>query len=42
MGAIGRWSNNGEMREDVVRSRLEKWVELNEGYEVSGMDHFIV
>lgn len=43
MGAIGRWSNNGEMREDVVRSRLEKWAELNGGYEVSGtMVHFIV
>ncbi|WVQ79404.1 hypothetical protein IAT38_001501 [Cryptococcus sp. DSM 104549] len=32
-GAIGRWSAGGEGREDVFRERLEKWVELNGGYE---------
>jgi hypothetical protein len=28
---IGRWSAGGEMREDTVRQRLERWVELNGG-----------
>ncbi|WWC65675.1 uncharacterized protein I303_108296 [Kwoniella dejecticola CBS 10117] len=33
MGAVGRWNTNGEARHDVFRERLEKWVELNGGYE---------
>lgn len=35
MGAVGRWNVGGEAREDVVRQRLEKWGELNGGWEVS-------
>jgi hypothetical protein len=35
MGAIGRWNVGGEAREDIVKERLEKWVELNGGWEVS-------
>ncbi|RSH93519.1 hypothetical protein EHS25_007875 [Saitozyma podzolica] len=33
MGAVGRWNVGGEAREDVVRQRLEKWIELNGGWE---------
>ncbi|WWD20124.1 hypothetical protein CI109_104600 [Kwoniella shandongensis] len=33
MGAIGRWNTAGETREDAFRERLERWVELNGGYE---------
>ncbi|OCF37113.1 hypothetical protein I316_01018 [Kwoniella heveanensis BCC8398] len=33
VGAIGRWNAGGEAREDVFRERLERWVELNGGYE---------
>ncbi|KAK8849500.1 hypothetical protein IAR55_004834 [Kwoniella newhampshirensis] len=33
MGAVGRWNTAGEIREDVFRDRLERWVELNGGYE---------
>ena len=33
-GAIGRWNAGGESREDTVRERLERWVELNGGYVV--------
>lgn len=34
-GALGRWNVAGEERERIVRSRLERWVELHGGYEVS-------
>ncbi|WVQ66482.1 uncharacterized protein L199_004663 [Kwoniella botswanensis] len=33
MGAVGRWNTNGDVRHEVFRERLEKWVELNGGYE---------
>jgi hypothetical protein len=38
LGAVGRWSGSGEEREEIMRERLEKWVELNGGYEVSYLD----
>lgn len=34
MGAVGRWNVAGEEREEVVRDRLEKWVEMHGGFEV--------
>lgn len=34
-GALGRWNVAGEDRERIVRSRLERWVALHGGYEVS-------
>ena len=33
-GAIGRWNTASEGRQSVFRGRLERWVELNGGYEV--------
>ncbi|WVR08228.1 hypothetical protein IAU60_005275 [Kwoniella sp. DSM 27419] len=33
VGAVGRWNCGGEVREEVFRERLEKWVELHGGYE---------
>ncbi|WWC95384.1 hypothetical protein V866_002246 [Kwoniella sp. B9012] len=33
MGAVGRWNTNGDVRHEVFREKLEKWVELNGGYE---------
>ncbi|WWC93011.1 uncharacterized protein L201_007975 [Kwoniella dendrophila CBS 6074] len=33
VGAIGRWNTNGEARHEIFREKLEKWVELNGGYE---------
>ncbi|WRT69500.1 uncharacterized protein IL334_006486 [Kwoniella shivajii] len=33
VGAIGRWNTNGDMREEIFKERLEKWVTLNGGYE---------
>jgi hypothetical protein len=35
MGAVGRWNTSGEARHDTVREKLEKWIDLNGGYEVS-------
>lgn len=35
MGAVGRWNVGGEMREEVVREKLEQWVQMHGGYEVS-------
>jgi len=35
MGAVGRWNTGGEIRHDLVREKLEKWIDLNGGYEVS-------
>jgi hypothetical protein len=35
LGAVGRWSGAGEDREEIMRERLDKWVELNGGYEVN-------
>jgi hypothetical protein len=35
MGAVGRWNTGGEIRHDLVREKLEKWMDLNGGYEVS-------
>jgi hypothetical protein len=35
MGAVGRWNTSGEFRHDLVREKLEKWIDLNGGYEVS-------
>lgn len=32
-GAVARWNTSGESREDVVKERLDRWVELNGGYE---------
>jgi hypothetical protein len=32
-GAIGRWNAGGEGRMDRVREKLERWVELNGGWE---------
>ncbi|KAL1413194.1 hypothetical protein Q8F55_000945 [Vanrija albida] len=29
---IGRWNAGGELREEAVRKRLERWVELHGGY----------
>ena len=34
MGAVGRWNTSGEIRHDIVREKLEKWIDLNGGYEV--------
>jgi hypothetical protein len=34
MAAVGRWNAGQEQREDVFRSRLDRWVELHGGYEV--------
>ena len=34
MGAVGRWNVAGEEREEVVRERLERWVEMHGGHEV--------
>lgn len=34
-GAIGRWNANGETREDEFRGKLEKWVKLHGGNQVS-------
>jgi len=36
MAAIGRWNSGQEQREDEFRRRLDRWVELHGGYEVSG------
>jgi len=33
-GAIGRWNTSSEGRQELFRERLERWVELNGGYEV--------
>nr|ODN95510.1 hypothetical protein L204_04050 [Cryptococcus depauperatus CBS 7855] len=33
-GAIGRWNANGEIREEIFRERLERWIELHGGYEL--------
>ncbi|WVQ75131.1 hypothetical protein IAR50_004740 [Cryptococcus sp. DSM 104548] len=33
--AIGRWTATGDVREDLFRTKLEKWVELHGGYEPS-------
>ena len=35
MGAVGRWNNHGEERRERIREKLDKWVELHGGYEVS-------
>jgi hypothetical protein len=35
MGAVGRWNTGGEIRHDLVREKLEKWIDLHGGYEVS-------
>ena len=35
MGAVGRWNNHGEERRERMREKLDKWVELHGGYEVS-------
>ena len=35
MGAIGRWNAGQEAREELFKQRLERWVELHGGYEVS-------
>ncbi|ORY34914.1 hypothetical protein BCR39DRAFT_515585 [Naematelia encephala] len=32
-GAIARWNATGDVREAVFRRKLDKWVELNGGYE---------
>lgn len=37
MGAVGRWNTGGELRHDLVREKLEKWIDLNGGYEVSSL-----
>jgi hypothetical protein len=39
MGAVGRWNTGGEARHDAVRAKLEKWIDLNGGYEVSTIGH---
>lgn len=38
MGAVGRWNNYGEARMERIREKLDKWVELNGGFDeqVSG------
>ena len=33
-GAIGRWNNGSEGRQEAFRERLERWTELHGGYEV--------
>jgi len=40
MGAVGRWNTGGEVRHDMVREKLEKWIDLNGGYEVSVTSYF--
>ena len=38
-GAIGRWNTASEGRQSVFRERLERWVELNGGYDVRRDDY---
>ncbi|EIW71689.1 hypothetical protein TREMEDRAFT_73385 [Tremella mesenterica DSM 1558] len=33
MGALGRWSGNGEIREEEFLKKLEKWIEIHGGVE---------
>lgn len=42
MGAIGRWNTSGDLREEEFRRRLDRWVELNGGYEVSCSCHLFL
>ena len=37
-GAISRWNGAGDERDREVRRRLERWVDLHGGYEVSQLD----